>query len=221
MIDADAGSDSLREAFQSDAEILAGGERCPAAERIWRSVEGELDAPENDSLLRHVGECGACAAAWRLARDLSRSSGKKREPVAAGRGDRFGGLPMLAMAAALVLAAALGSQLFGPWRMEAPAFRTQQAEWLTPVGEDGESLPRDQFLLRWAGGPEGSTYDVRVTTEELDLLATGRSLEQPEYQVPAEALADLPSGARVYWQVTAHLPGGRRVDSGSFLTRIE
>jgi hypothetical protein len=221
MTDADAGRESLREAFQSDAEILNDGERCPPTERIWRSAEGELDRPQNESLLRHLGECGACAASWRLARDLSESSGKKRAPVAAGRGSRFGDLPMLAMAAALVLAVALGSQLFGPRRTEAPAFRNQQAEWLTPVGEDGGSLPRGQFLLRWAEGPEGSTYDIRVTTEDLDLLATGRRLEQAEYQVPADALEDLPGGAAVYWQVTAHLPGGRSIDSDSFLTRIE
>ena len=88
-------------------------------------------------------------------------------------------------------------------------------------GADGETLPREAFLLRWNPGPEGSTYDVRVTTEELDLLAQGRRLDRAEFLVPAEALRDLPSGTHVYWQVNAHLPGGRRVDSDSFLAVVE
>jgi hypothetical protein len=46
-------------------------------------------------------------------------------------------------------------------------------------------------------------------------------LELPEYQVPEEALAELASGERVLWQVTAILPDAQRVESDTFFAVVE
>ena len=178
-------------------------------------------AKRDDELLLHLGECGACAAAWRVAREMARDSAAGAE-VSPHRGAwRSARLRWGAAAALLIAAAALGVPFTGPWTTEPPVYRAQEGYRLAPAGEDGETLPRDSFVLLWTPGPAGSTYDVRVTSAELDLLARGSGLEQARFQVPEAALVELPSGARVFWQVTAHLPDGRRVDSASFLALIE
>ncbi len=214
-------NDVLRKAFVADAEMHGGGEECPSAEALWKSAGGELMKQENEEIILHIGECGACAAAWRLAREMA----KDKVPVGdsqLARGPTVRAwAPWLAAAAVLLVAVALGVQLTGPWSKRQPVYRAQEDAWLTPVTADGDSLPRDQFVLRWNAGPEGTSYDVRVTTEDLDLVAQGRMLDASEFMVPEEALAALPAGARLFWQVTAHIPDGRRLDSDSFLVVVE
>jgi hypothetical protein len=214
--------EQLRDAFVMDAELQADGADCPPAETILESARGELPAAEDEKVLYHVGECGACAAAWRLARELA----EEKVPVGAPHRARGPTIPTwggwLAAAAVLVLAVALGVQFLGPSEIvEEPVYRAQEGDWLLLEGADGETLPREGFLLRWSDGPEGSTYNIRVMTEELDLVAEARSLERSEFQVPPSALSEFPSGARIFWQVTAHLPDGRRIDSDSFLAVVE
>jgi len=132
-------------------------------------------------------------------------------------------LAAIILYAALVVAVGLGVRFLGPGPAteEEPIYRAQESDWLLLEGEDGEVLPRESFFLRWSDGPEGGTYHIRVMTEELELVAEARRLEQSEFQVPAAALMEFPSGSRIFWQVTAHLPDGRRIDSDSFLAVVE
>ena len=90
------------------------------------------------------------------------------------------------------------------------------------TGED-VTLPRDAFVLRWAleTPADGTLYDVRVTTEDLRVLAQASGLATPSYQVTATALAGVPSGARVFWQVDASLASGERLSSETFFVRVE
>ena len=83
------------------------------------------------------------------------------------------------------------------------------------------ALPRDAFRLRWTPGPEGSRYQVRVTTEDLKLLATAADLMAPEFAVDPAVLAGLSSGARVFWQVDVSLANGARRTSSTFITRLK
>ena len=82
------------------------------------------------------------------------------------------------------------------------------------------ALPRDAFRLRWTPGPEESRYQVRVTTEELRVLATAADLTSPEFTVEPAVLS-LPSGASVFWQVDVSLPNGERLTSPTFITRVK
>ena len=88
------------------------------------------------------------------------------------------------------------------------------------IGDD-VTLPRNEFRLRWTPGPPDTRYQVRVTTEDLQVLTVAADLPSAEdYVVPAESLATLASGNRVLWQVDARLPGGERMSSATFTTRI-
>ena len=86
---------------------------------------------------------------------------------------------------------------------------------------DAGTLPREAFRLHWAAGPEGSRYRIRVTTEDLTVLATAADLAAPEFIVASSVLASLPAGATVLWQVDAYLPDGERVTSATFVTHVK
>jgi tetratricopeptide (TPR) repeat protein len=71
VIDRESFGRWLREqvAFEAAGPPGAGG--CPEPSRIWDAVCGGATAEEVDALLKHSLECPACAAAWRLARELA------------------------------------------------------------------------------------------------------------------------------------------------------
>jgi len=208
-------AEALRDAFSSSIEIAGDGNDCPSAEALWESAHGQLGAQDEEGILMHVGECPACATAWRVARDLAADSpGKKVRK-------RSGWLPMAAAAAIGFLLIGFGYVMWTGRSDIAPVYRAGGGEWLQSQVPEEEVLPRDRCLLRWTAGPEGTVYQLRVTDERLDVLARGRGLEEAQYLVPEEALLDLPPGSRIVWQVTARLPDGTTVDSTSFISRIE
>jgi hypothetical protein len=83
------------------------------------------------------------------------------------------------------------------------------------------ALPRDAFRLRWTPGQAGSHYQVTATTEDLRVLTTATDLTTPELMIEPILLSEVPSGARVLWRVDATLPGGERVSSETFTTRVQ
>jgi hypothetical protein len=200
----------LRDAMLGSSRVAGDGEGCPEAERLRLSARGKLSGAEQEEVILHLSACGACAAAWRVARDLAPEPARSRSV-----------LYMLAAAAVVVLAAALGLWLLQHREPTAPpTFRNQESRWLHSE-VTGPSLPRDAFALRWTAGPEGTTYDLRVLRENLDVLHRANGLETASHTVPQEALEDLPAGAKVLWQVTARLPDGRTTVSETFITRVE
>ena len=76
------------------------------------------------------------------------------------------------------------------------------------------------FRLRWTPAPAGSRYDVRVTTEDLRVIATANDLVAAEFALEPGQLAGLVPGSRVLWQVDAVLPGGARVSSPTFVVTV-
>ncbi len=84
----------------------------------------------------------------------------------------------------------------------------------------GVVLPRDRCVLRWSG-PEGTRYDLRITTEDLDPLDSARGLAEPEYRIPIEKLEGLEPGAAVLWQVIPLISEQNRWDLKTFRSRIE
>ena len=60
-------------------------------------------------------------------------------------------------------------------------FRASPAFVVESLVPADAALPRDAFRLRWTPGPEGSRYQVRVTTEDLQVLATAADLTAPEF----------------------------------------
>lgn len=211
---------ALRGAFGSIAETAARGERCPAPEALWDSTAGGLDRRERTGVFLHLGECSTCATAWRLARELR--AGEPPARVVRGPAPWFRAhrVHLAAAAAMLVIAVGIAVLWRQPGRGPAAEFRAKEMDWIRPAIPAGEPLARERCLLRWTPGPEGTTYDVRVTTEDLDPVARGRGLERAEFQVPAASLAGMAAGDRIVWQVTAHLPDGGTADSRSFISEV-
>jgi len=63
----DAELDRMRQAFAGDT---AAGTDCPPAIRIWDAVNGQLKPSDAAAVVDHVSSCGACAEAWRIAREI-------------------------------------------------------------------------------------------------------------------------------------------------------
>lgn len=212
----DAGDERLRRAIAEPEDSAPAGDGCPPDGEIWSASQGELPPEAVQRLLDHIVGCPACDESWRMAIALGRDAAD----TGAGRRSwrRLAGLA----AAAAVLAAAAWLVLVRPIPERAPAesFRGGDGDLLRPVAAAGEGLPRDGFLLRWTGAPEGSIYSVEVSSEELEVLYRARDLERPEVLVPAARLEGLASGDPVFWRVEAVLPDGARIASPIFRVPI-
>lgn len=211
----------LREALAEVAGASGDGTDCPPPERLWLSGRGELAPAENDAVVLHVARCPSCGMALRIAHDLAPEPAAARRRVARRLPGPRGWMG-LAAAAILIAAAGAGIRYLPHLVGEpAPAYRTQESEPLQSMLDDGAALPRDDFVLRWAAGPEGTLYEVQVATETLDPLARKIGLRTNEFRVPPPALERLPPGARIIWQVTASLPDGRTLESVLFINEVE
>ena len=62
---------------------------------------------------------------------------------------------------------------------------------------------------------------VRDVMTAHPVLATARDQPKAEYRVPAAALAGLPPGARLLWQVDAVYPDGSRRTSPTFTATVQ
>jgi hypothetical protein len=208
----------LREEFAKVRNIAGTGEDCPDAARIWDSAAERLSHGGNEEILRHLATCGACAASWRMAREMAGEEDAAARRVLSSRPWWIG----LAAAAAIVLVAGLFAVMqfrtVGPGE---PVFRDWAESALVSEVPSGAVLPREEIVLRWSGAPEGTVYDLRVTDERLHSLHRAFGLEIPECRVPAEALSELPGGGTILWSVTAYLPDGRRWTSLTFRTAVE
>ena len=210
----------LRRAFacQSHAPEPAA---CPPPEKIWESVRGELPAAHARAIVEHMAACPSCAEDWRLAVALQKPATASNVISAAERFSVGRRLRTWGLAAAAVLALAVfGVQWAQQTRVD-PTYRGDEVTIQTLV-EEGQALPRQQFLLRWSA-PEipGATYDIKVSTEDLRVIATGDDLRKPQFLVPAHALAGLPPGTRLMWNVDAELPEGGHVESATFFTTVQ
>lgn len=213
----------LREAFRALSESEAGLEVDVDTVRVWKAVAGELDPEERREVIERVALEPGYAEAWRLAKELFEASGgsiaSRTELVGSTTPRRRGILGVhygWALAAVLVMGL-LGLILPRVLVPPVPVYRGGPIVALSGVEE---SLPREDFRLRWEA-PPGARFDVRVTTEDLQILDTASDLSSPEYLVPAERLAALPRGAKVLWQVDATLGDGSTVQSETFIAEIE
>jgi hypothetical protein len=124
-------------------------------------------------------------------------------------------------AAAVLLLAAASVFVLSRRDQPDPTFRDPGRSAIESLVRADGGLPRNAFRLRWSPGPQDARYDVRVTTEDLRVIATVRDLAQPELVIDAAALAALPQGSRVLWQVEVARPNGEREVSPTFVTRVQ
>jgi hypothetical protein len=218
------GSDErLAQAFRAVGDTNGSEVPEDLCERIWLAVSGALPPEERRELVERTATDPGCAEAWRVASELWRASqaaGVGGAAVAAPRLTTRWTPPWLSAAAALLLVTAIGVvSLLN--RRPGDEFRASSGFVVESLVPADMALPRDAFRLRWTPGPEGSRYQARVTTEDLQVLATAADLTAPEFSVDPAVLSGLPGGASVFWQVDVSLPNGERLMSSTFITRVE
>ena len=214
-----AADEKLRAAFQRLGDAHPSECSSDDLDRIWRALDGTLATEERHELIDRLATDPALAEAWRVAHELHAASSVEvdanapaRQPVASWRG-------WLA-AAAVLLAAVSAIFVFQRIQPADDAFRNVEGYSVESLIAADATLPRNEFQLRWTPGPPDTRYQVRVTTEDLQVLTTAADLPAAEYVVPAETLTSVVSGGRVLWQVDARLPGGERVSSATFTTVV-
>jgi len=213
--------DELRDlqcAFAAETGTDRSGEGCPGSEEMWDAVLGRLTPARTYELVDHTASCPACAEAWRLAHRLQRELGSQQ---AAKRSRRRPWTTLVAAAAAVVLTVIGFRSLVPGGGAPVPVFREADTATIRSLLPEDRLLPRENCLLSWSPGPDSTRYDLSVATGGLSVITSIKGLEQTAYQVPPEALADLPNGAKLLWQVEAIRPDGSRVTSQTFVSHLQ
>lgn len=207
----------LEQAYAALADRARSTGDCPAPELLWDAAQGALAAARTRELGAHVVTCPACIEAWRLAHQLLETGASADRPQR--RVTPGGRRPLLVAlaAAAVVTATALGLWTLRAERAVAPppAYRAPMVPGIESALAPAAPIEREDAVLKWTG-PVGARYDIDVATEDLTILASAAGLDATEFRVPAEALAALPPGTRIAWQVRASLPGGGTLRSRTF-----
>jgi hypothetical protein len=209
--------DRLKDAFRA----ISADSRIDATEadieRVWRAVSGDLPAAERRDVVDRMASEPAVAEAWRVAHEVRRAQ-MGDAPVDIGSSPRSWTPAWIGLAALLVLSVGVSLVQF---RTPAETFRDSGRYVIESLVASDATLPRDAFVLRWKPGPDGSRYQVRVTTEDLRVLTTAVDLTAPELKIPPERLSDVAPNTRVLWQVVVALPGGETVSSQTFVVRAQ
>ena len=211
--------EAMRDAFQALADRADRPCSDEDLEQIWRAVSGELPATERRELVDRISTDHACAEAWRVADQLWQTA--QGDAISSDESHiRWWAPTWLATAAILILGVGIAVlSVLNP--RQANEFREPGSYAVASLVPSDTSLSRETFQLRWTPGPQGSRYQVRVTTEDLQVLTTVDDLAEPQLVVPSERLMGLSAGARVLWQVDVVLPTGERVSSQTFVTRVQ
>jgi hypothetical protein len=195
---------------------------CPTPETLWSAVRGELPPEPMGEVLDHVAACAACAEDWRLAAELNRQ--EERAAMVPGKviQGRFGQWRPLAAAAALAAGLLIAVGVYRAQQpVQEPTYREVQHAGIHSLLSQGQALPRQAAVLRWSPLPGAVSYDVQVSTEDLQPVAAAKGQTATEYRVPESALAALPSGTRLLWQVDAVRPDGSHENSPTFVTSLK
>jgi hypothetical protein len=135
---------------------------------------------------------------------------------------RFGQWRPLAAAAALAAGLLIA---VGVYRTQQPVqpsiYRGAPHAGISSLLPQGQALPREAAVLRWSPLAGAVSYDVQVSTEDLRPVTTAKSQTGTEYRIPPSALAGLPAGARILWQVEAVRPDGTHENSPTFVTAVK
>lgn len=192
-------ADALGRAFRTfSGELPIGG--CPEPTAIWQAVRGESSADETRAIVLHTAACASCAEAWRIAHAAATDVPVTPVRESAWRSVWVWG-PGLAAAALLVLSVLNNSAFSLPGLRPSPQLRERPAPIVSALVREDQPLDRTNFVLEWTPGPAGARYNVRVTTEDLSVVARVSGIDASRYQIPASSLTALPSGAKLLWQV--------------------
>lgn len=214
----------LQAAFTTPVPAAWSPGSCPEPDRIWEAVRGELPPEEVREIVDHVAVCASCAEDWRIAVAFEKESQAQQEAqeektavVYSFPARRL--QPWMAAAAAALVLTVSGVYVH---QAQKPVVTAEYRGAETGIRSlAGEMRPRQAFVLPWTPVEGAESYDLLVTTAELETVADPKGLTTTQYQVPASALADLSAGAQLHWRVTAVFPDGGRKQSPTFTTALE
>lgn len=212
--------DDLRRHLDAGTGGAAAGPGCPSPEEWWKGWRGDLDDAAFGRLVDHAAGCAHCALLSRVARELVLRLEPNHYRGVARPAPWKARLAFVAAAAAVVAVVGL---TVGPWRggRDDSEIRTQEYGAPASLLDETTILPRADCRLRWSAGPAGTVYQVEVTDESMRSIDSIGSLTTTEVSVPSAALASIPAGGRIVWQVEAILPDGRRLASKTFFNRLD
>ncbi len=217
----------LRQAFSTATGNPSSTGSCPDPDLLWEGARGQLSAGRTRELVDHTATCPACAEAWRMAFRLQKelaaqtaeeSTGALQTP--AGRRRRRSWTTLAASVAAVIVAV-IGIRYLGPGQTPVPIYRDVDPAAIQSLVPDGRPLPRHNCILNWTPGPQGTHYNIRVATEDFEVVDRARALEEATHQLAPDALVDLPAGTKLFWQVEAILPDGSRKTSETFISVLQ
>jgi hypothetical protein len=104
----------------------------------------------------------------------------------------------------------------GGFSPQEPTYRETPGAAIHSLLAEGQALPRRGAVLRWSPLAGAASYDVRISTDDLTLVDTAQGQKGTEYPIPDSALAALPAGTRLLWQVEAVFADGTRQSSPTF-----
>jgi hypothetical protein len=212
----------MRAMLEAAAASAAPGSECPEPDLLWRALHQELSSSAAEDVVAHIAGCPSCREAWKLAREIADSGRPEEAPQPADHPKAL--RTPWHMAAAAVAAAAcivIGVAIVRDRRDEPTRFRDPAPSTVSAIVSPDIPLSRDPCLLRWTPGPEGSRYQVHVATEALEVIASSGTIDAVEYQLPSEAVASLPPGSKLVWQVEVLAPDGARWSSPVFTATLE
>ena len=216
----------LRAAFAVTDDVPT--PECLAAETLLAGVRGELPPRELRNALDHLASCASCCEDWRLAAAVERQTSESAtvaspRPAARVIQGRFGSWRPLTAAAALAagLLIAVGVYRTGVLSPQPPTFREAGDTAVHSLLAAGQALPRQGAVLRWAAVPGAASYDVRISTDDLRPVQTADNLTATEYRIPDAAVAALPAGTKLLWQVEAVFPDGTSRSSATFTNPLQ
>lgn len=207
----------LRRALAAVAETAVPRDDCPAAERIWKALSGELPPEDLRTVVDHTAQCAVCAEAWRLGVELNREEASEARP------ENGFWRSWLQVAALVVVLAGAGLLLRS---METPApgpVRSGDGPEISALTPQDRALPRDDLVLRWTAPRPGLHYEVEltwITAEPPRVVFRRQDLGETEVRVPPESLTGVPSEAVLLWEVSA-FDDGEPVDHKTFRVRLE
>jgi hypothetical protein len=195
---------------------------CPTPETLWSAVRGELPKERMAAVVDHVAACAACAEDWRLAAEIVRQEERAAAGPAKVIPGRFGQWRPLAAAAALAAGLLIAVGLYHTQQPpREPTYREARHAGIRSLLAEGQALPRQAAVLRWSPLAGASSYDVQVSTEDLRPVAAAKGQTATEYRIPESALAGLPAGSRLLWQVDAVRADGTHENSPTFSTPVK
>jgi hypothetical protein len=179
----------LAAALHSGGDPVEPRSDCPATERMWDAVAGQLRTTERLAILDHTMECVACAEAWRLAiefRSGESTSGIRKAGHARVRLFSAALVKVASLAAAAIVIVAMGMLFAGRTDRQ----RTDSAlnDPARPNGS-GERSPASAERSDMPGAPGNGTTASTARTDVATILRQGQPDREGTREGPAGQLS--------------------------------